>query len=418
MVSFYCFPQKFDDHFVDKTLRVDYIFVGDAKNQTIVLDELNQLPRWAGRRHNLLETNLEGQGQIKMYNLETGECIYKNTFSTLFQEWLTVPEALTVSRGFENVFLLPFPKERVRIEVSLRDNSKGTYETKISHIVDPNDILIRSKGYTNLTPCTQMHTGGDIENCINVAIMAEGFRKDEMDSFREYAKQTIDQILRHKPFDKYKDKFNFFVVESPSDGSGVSIPREGKWISTAFNSHFDTFYTERYLTTSNVKAIHDALAGIPYEHVIILANTDVYGGGGIFNSYTLTTTGHQNFAPVVVHEFGHSFGGLADEYYYENDGVFNDTYPLTIEPWEQNITTLVDFKSKWEDMLLPKTPVPTNLSDSLKYNIGVYEGAGYSSKGIYRSRVDCRMKSNACKDFCSVCQRSLERLIEFYIYEN
>ena len=202
----------------------------------------------------------------------------------------------------------------------------------------------------------------------------------------------------------------------------MSVPREGLWKDTAVGSNYDTFYSDRYLTTSCVWKMHDALCGIPYEHLVILANTDTYGGGGIYNSYTLTTALHKDFKPVVVHEFGHSFAGLADEYYY--DDQFVEYYYPDSEPWEQNITTLFDFESKWDDML-PKiiqipTPVEGNVWEKIKAGtkpesiVGVYEGAGYQSKGVYRPYPDCRMKTNAAESFCPVCQRAIARIIEFY----
>lgn len=413
LLPFTSHSQEFDTYFTNKTLRVDYIFSGNSENQAIAVDQLNELPQWAGRKHNLSKSHLEGNGQIAMYNLQSGECIYKNTFSTLFQEWLTTDEAKTITKSFENVFLLPFPKEKVRVEVSLR-NKNGRYNTTLSHIVDPADILIHKKGYKDVIPYSIIHKSKENTRAINVAILAEGYTEEEMGNFRKYAEETVQQILSYEPFNKYKDNFNFYLVESPSKESGLSVPRNGIWKNTAFNSHFDTFYSDRYLTTSHVKDIHDVLAGIPYEHIIILANTDVYGGGGIFNSYTLTTTGHKNFKPVVVHEFGHSFAGLADEYFYESD-VLDNTYDQSIEPWEQNISTSVNFGSKWKDMLLPKTPIPTSLNDSTQYKIGVYEGGGYSAKGIYRPSVDCRMKTNTYNVFCPACQRAIEQLILFYI---
>lgn len=413
LFSFNSHSQEFDTYFANKTLRVDYIFSGNSQKQIIAVDQLNELPQWAGRKHHLSESFLEGNGQIAMYSLKSEECIYKNTFSTLFQEWLTTDEAKEITKSFENVFLLPFPKEKVKVEISLR-NRYGNYDTKMSHIINPADILIHKKGYKDVTPYSIIHQGKENSRAINVAILAEGYKINEMDSFRKYAEETVQQILSYEPFNKYKDNFNFYIVESPSKESGLSIPRNSVWKNTAFNSHFDTFYSERYLTTSHVKDMHDALAGIPYEHIIILANTNVYGGGGIFNSYTLTTTGHKDFKPVVVHEFGHSFAGLADEYFYENDALDN-TYEHNIEPWEQNISTLINFDSKWKEMLLPQTPIPTNLNDSIKFKIGVYEGGGYSSKGIYRGSIDCRMKTNTYNKFCSVCQKAIEQLILFYI---
>jgi len=403
---------NFEKYFVDKTLRVDYIFAGNKDSQFVVLDNLIRLPGWYGRQNKLSESILDGNGQIAMYDYESKECIYKNTFSTLFQEWLTTPEAETLSRSFENTFLLPYPKGKVEIKVNFR-NDDGNYIKVFSHIVDPEDILIRTAGYNNITPYREIHKGGETGKCINVAIVAEGFTGTEMDVFRNYALEVCDHIFSHSPFEDYKDKFNFFAVECVSENSGVSIPRDSDWKKTAISSHFDTFYSDRYLTTSNVKDIHDILAGIPYQHIIILANTATYGGGGIFNAYTLTTTGHADFKPVVVHEFGHSFAGLADEYYYEND-VLDNTYPLDVEPWEQNITTLVDFGSKWKNMLSPGTPVPTSPEDSSIYKIGVYEGGGYKTKGIYRANIDCRMKTNTSSSFCPVCKQAIENIINFY----
>lgn len=404
--------QDFDKFFTDKTLRIDYTFSGNNKSQTIALDQLSQLPQWAGRRHNLSQILRKGNGQVKIIDIESGECIYTEAFSTLFQEWLTIPEAETVTKSFENTFLVPFPKNKVSIEVSLREKD-GTYRKAIQHIVDPADILIRKKGLKNIPPYSIIHQGGPVDKSVNVVILAEGYTVSEMDKFRKYAQISCEQILAHAPFDKLKDRFNFYAVETASLETGVSVPRENIWKQTAFSSHFDTFYSDRYLTTSNVKDIHDAIAGVPYAHIIILANTDVYGGGGIFNAYTLTTTGHPDFKPVVVHEFGHSFAGLADEYYYDSD-VLDNTYSHSVEPWEPNITTLVDFSSKWKDMLDTNTKIPTDIKDAAKYKVGVYEGAGYSAKGIYRPAPDCRMKTNTCKGFCPVCQRAIEQLVKFY----
>ena len=401
------YAQNFADYFQNKTLRVDYIFTGDATQQAIYLDELSQLPTWAGRQHHLSELPLEGNGQIIVKDLASKQCIYKTSFSSLFQEWLSTDEAKETAKGFENTFLLPYPKQPVEVEVTLYSPRKKRLAT-YKHIIRPDDILIHKRGVSHITPHRYMLQSGNEKDCIDVAILAEGYTEKEMDVFYQDAQRTCESLFSYEPFRSMKGKFNIVAVASPSTDSGVSVPRENLWKETAVHSHFDTFYSDRYLTTSRVKA------GIPYEHIIILANTDVYGGGGIYNSYTLTTAHHPMFKPVVVHEFGHSFGGLADEYFYEDD-VMTDTYPLDVEPWEQNISTQVNFASKWKDMLPLGTPIPTPIAERKKYPVGVYEGGGYSAKGIYRPAYDCRMKTNGYPEFCPVCQRAIRRMIEFYV---
>lgn len=404
--------QVFADHFADKTLRVNYIFNGNASGQAICLDGLSALPTWAGRKHHLAELPLQGNGQIVMRNAASGKTIYTTSFSSLFQEWLETDEARNVTKGFENTFLLPYPLQPVEIEITLLDPRRNV-RASMKHIVHPNDVLIEQKGNSHITPHKYLLHNDSPEKCIDVAILAEGYTLQEMQTFYEDADIACKSIFDHEPFKSMKKRFNVVAVASPSTDSGVSVPRLNEWKHTAFGSHFSTFYSDRYLTTSRVKAIHDALAGIPYEHIIILANTEEYGGGGIYNSYTLTTAHHPMFRPVVVHEFGHSFGGLADEYFYDND-VMTDTYPLDIEPWEQNISTQVDFAAKWKDMLSENTPVPTPAEVSENYPTGVYEGGGYSAKGIFRPAENCRMRTNEYPAFCPVCQRALRRIIEFY----
>lgn len=404
--------QVFADHFADKTLRVDYIFNGNASGQAICLDGLSALPTWAGRKHHLAELPLQGNGQIVMRNAASGKTIYTTSFSSLFQEWLETDEARNVTKGFENTFLLPYPLQPVEIEITLLDPRRNV-RASMKHIVHPNDVLIEQKGNSHITPHKYLLHNDSPKKCIDVAILAEGYTLQEIQTFYEDADIACKSIFDHEPFKSMKKRFNVVAVASPSTDSGVSVPRLNEWKHTAFGSHFSTFYSDRYLTTSRVKAIHDALAGIPYEHIIILANTEEYGGGGIYNSYTLTTAHHPMFRPVVVHEFGHSFGGLADEYFYDND-VMTDTYPLDIEPWEQNISTQVDFAAKWKDMLSENTPVPTPAEVSENYPTGVYEGGGYSAKGIFRPAENCRMRTNEYPAFCPVCQRALRRIIEFY----
>lgn len=391
--------QDFNTAFSDSTLRIDYIFSGNANQQHIAVDQLNVMPRWYGKKQRLAELPMEGNGQITVRDHHTKRTLYRNSFSTLFQEWLTYDEAKHTSRAFENVFLVPMPKDTVDITVTLNDNRRETM-TQLTHTVAPSDILIKHIGERNRTSFETLQTAQDTSRCIHIAFLAEGYRTNEMDIFLKDAAEATEALFAHEPFKVMRNRFNIIAVKAPSADSGTSEPSKGLWKNTALHSHFDTFYSNRYLTTLRLKAVHDWLAGLPYEHIIILVNTHQYGGGGILNSYNLSMTHHPSFKPVVVHEFGHSFAGLADEYAYDFEEI--PMYPPDIEPWEQNITTKVKFSDKWQDMM-GKVP-----------SVGLIEGAGYSLKGIYRASHDCRMRTNDTPEFCPVCQRSIQRVIDFY----
>lgn len=382
----------------DMTLRLDYIFSGTAKSAEISLDMMHCIDGWAGRRTNMDKVPLRGNGMIIMTDAASGKVLYMQSFSTLFQEWQTTEEATRIRKAFENVFLVPMPESPAFINIEIYD-VRGNISASHRHLADPSDILIR-KTSAQVPPHRYIQHKGSSADCIDIAVVAEGYTPEEHEKFYAHAQATVDAILSHEPFGQYAERFNFVAVALESQDSGVSVPEKGEWKNTPLGSNFSTFYSSRYLTTRNLKKLHDALSGIPYEHIIILANTDTYGGGGIYNSYTLTTTGHQAFKPVVVHEFGHSFAGLADEYYY--DDQYTEFYYPDVEPWEQNITTMHDFDSKWKDML--------DKGEAL-----LLEGAGYQSKGVFRGSEDCRMHTNKAPEFCPVCRRAISRLIEFYL---
>ena len=389
--------QNFDDYFEDKTLRLDYTFAGDATRQQIFVDELVSLPRWYGRKQHLAELPLKGNGQITVRSLADGMVIYRHSFSSLFQEWVSTAEAKQTQKSFENVFLVPFPKLPVEIKVELFDYHDQVI-SRLTHKVDPKDILIRKAGERQITPHVTLQQAADTARCIRVAFVAEGYQQQEMDVFLNDCRIAMESLFEHEPIKQNQLKFNMVAVMPPSVESGTSEPNKGIWKNTPLGSHFDTFYSERYLTTLHLKKLHDVLAGIPYEHIIVLVNTDRYGGGGIYNSYNLTYAHGKHFRPVVVHEFGHSFGGLGDEYPYGDD---DPMYFADTEPWEPNLTTKHDFNGKWENLIKDK-------------KAGFIEGGGYLSKGVWRGYENCRMRTNEEPEFCLVCQQALQRLIDFY----
>ena len=394
-----CQAQVFDRYFNDATLRLDYVFAGNADRQDIFLHQLNVMPRWYGKTSRLSEVPMEGNGQVIVRDHHSKEVIYRNSFSTLFQEWLSYDEAKTTSRSFENVFLVPMPKDTVDITVLLNDNRRQVM-TSMTHQVVPADILIRHIGDVT-TPYETLVSADDPDHAIDIAFVAEGYTEDEMPTFIADCQVAVDAIFDHEPFRSMRSRFNVIAVKAVSEDSGTSEPGRAIWRHTALGSHFDTFYSDRYLTTLNLFDLHDCLAGTPYEHIIVLVNTARYGGGGILNSYNLAATHHPKYRPVVVHEFGHSFAGLADEYAYDTEEI--PMYPHDVEPWEANITTRVDFASKWQDVIGHD-------------DIGLFEGAGYSPKGVYRPCADCRMRTNEHPEFCPVCRQAVQKVIDFYTH--
>ena len=280
------------------------------------------------------------------------------------------------------------------------------------HRIDPADIQIRPLHAWPGAYWHYLRKSGDSRERIDVAFVSEGYGVGEMETFHRDCEESMAAILSHEPFRSLADRFNFIAVSAPSVESGVSIPHDGAWRQTLLGSRFDTFYSQRYLTTLRLKRLHDVLATVPYEHVIILANTDNYGGGGIYNSYLMSAAHNSKSRPVVVHEFGHSFAGLADEYDYGDP--YGTMYPADTEPWEPNLTTLVDFASKWADMMPRRQPVPTPPSGKDLYSeVGVYEGGGYQPHGVYRPAQECRMKINEAPVFCPVCERAIRRMIDY-----
>ena len=252
--------QRFEDYFDDRTLRLDYTFAGDHLQSMIYVDELVSLPQWYGKRQHLDEVPLKGNGQIIMRRHNSEEVIYRHSFSTLFQEWMTTEEAKHTQKSFENVFLVPFPKDTFDITVELYDNHAKT-ATSMKHTVIPSDILIRKAGECDILPYEVLHQASDTLRCIHIAFVAEGYTAEEMDHYLSDCRKAIGSLFNHEPFKSMQDRFNIIAVKSASQESGTSEPSKGIWKNTALGSHFDTFYSNRYLTTLHLKRLHDLLAG-------------------------------------------------------------------------------------------------------------------------------------------------------------
>ena len=305
-----------------------------------------------------------------------------------------------------------FPRKTVMIDFynHTRDNQ---WVKKFSYKVDPKSYFIK-KERRHEYPSFVVSKSGNPAECLDIVFIPEGYTVEEMDKFKADCARLTDFLLKCTPFNEYVDKINISGIKAPSAESGSDSPGKNIWKKTILNSSFYTFDIDSYLTTYDMKSVRDVAANAPYDQICIVANSQEYGGGGIYNHYALFTSDTPYADYVFVHEFGHCLAGLADEY-YNSDVAYEDFYNLQVEPWEPNLTTLVDFDSKWKSLVEPGTPIPTPESDKKKFAVGAYEGGGYLTYGIYRPSFDCTMKSSSYNNFCPVCQQAIRTMIESYI---
>jgi hypothetical protein len=408
-----CYSQvDFDQWFDNKALRIDYFLAGDANTQHFFLDDIREEYFWSGSPLSLIDGLGLGTHRVEVTEMQNGTLIYSLGFCTLFQEWQTTAEAKYLTRAFEQVTRIPFPKQKVEVSFKTRDKD-GKFAELYKFEVDPSSIFINRRAPETIQS-SKIVDNGHYSHKLDIAFIAEGYTREDMDKFKADVKRFADFLFTQPPFNEFADDINIWAVESISDGVGPSNPGTGYWNITATQSEFYTFGIDRYLTTNRFHRVMDIAALVPGDQVYILVNTSEYGGGGIYNHYSMATADHEISNIVFIHEFGHGLAGLGDEY-YTSDVAYQDFYPLHVEPWEPNLTTLVDFKSKWLHMMDKDTPVPTPSTKEFSGKVGVFEGGGYMHKGLYRPFIDCRMKSNEAKTFCPVCQNAIRSVIATYV---
>lgn len=398
----------FEEYFSSGAMRIDFVLTGDAESTNIFLQRIIREPFWGGRKTNLNDTLNYGNYFFSVTDIEDDNLIFSGSFSTLFCEWQTTAEAQTVQKTFSNSIRIPYPLRPVNIDIFIRKKDQSL--AMIKNIkVDPADSMIK-KISLPAYKIQHLGSGGLPENSVDIAILAEGYTKKEKRKFINDAKRLTEYMFSIAPFSNFRNVFNLNLVFSVSSESGTDIPSEGIWRNTVFNSNFCTFDIERYLTVFDYWKICDIASCVPYDQIIILVNSDRYGGGGIYNFYSICTSNHKASFDVFVHEFGHAFAGLGDEY-YTSDVTYENFYDTEHEPWEPNLTTMKNFERKWKDMVQKGIPVPTPNDEKYSEIVGAFEGGGYVPKGIYRPQLNCRMKDNSANDFCKVCQRAIERMI-------
>ncbi|MGD8778067.1 MAG: M64 family metallopeptidase [Ignavibacteria bacterium] len=465
---------KFEDYFEDHTMRIDYHHTGDAKTEIISIDKIYKYGTWAGSLTKLIDNFNNGAYYHKIYDAESGELIYSKGFDSYFKEYrLSGPAIDGVIKAFHESAIIPYPKKKIKFTLSKRDKYNKLNEIWSTEI-DPADIMISRQNFTdNDVKVYKSHYSGDPHTKVDIAIIGDGYTAEEETKFKEDVEKFTKYFFEVEPYKSEKDKFNIYGVLKPSEESGVDEPRANIYKNTALSSTFNSMGSERYLLTEDNKALRDIAAHVSYDALYIMVNHKRYGGGGIYNFYCTFTADNQFQKYLFVHEFGHSFAGLADEY-YTSSIAYNDFYPAGIEPVEPNITRLLDKKNiKWKHLLSPGIEIPTpwgkeeydstdykwqalrrKLNDNiaklkrenaskeeikaaeLDYDkrdrerskrvdeymkaqehygkVGAFEGAGYVSEGVYRPMLDCLMFSKSDIPFCKVCEEAIKKVIKHY----
>lgn len=413
MVSGVTFAQ-YNKYFEEKAMRFDFMHAGDKNSEEYFFVGVTEEPVWGGSRSQLIDNDDYGVQMVKVIDAESGKVLFSKGYSTLFNEWLDTDEAKTTRRSYPESFQFPFPKKKVIVEIYSRSKKENNFVKKFSQEIDPSAYTVSRRAPKYKTFDIQYN--GHHAQKVDIVILSEGYDASSEVLFKEDCEKFTDAIFAFEPFKSQRNKFNIRAVWAPSKDSGVTIPGEGLWLETAFGGNFYTFFSERYFTIENYTKVCEAAGNVPYDAIYILGNTLKYGGGGIYNFYAMGSARNKELAGEVhVHEFGHSFVGLGDE--YAANGFSSEFYSSDREPWEENLTTLKDFSKKkiWNSLLTKGVTIPTPITDKSGKVVGVFEGGGYCEKGVYRPVVNCMMRSfTGDKTFCPVCSQAITKMIHKY----
>jgi hypothetical protein len=450
--------EAYDSHFTNCCMRLDYFHTGTSTEEFYSFDEVWKESLWPGSRTRLIDSLDMGESRFRVLDDSTGELLYSRGFCTVFGEWKTTVEAIKgLRRSFSESVRFPWPKKPVRVFLDGRDRATGAWVEKWSVTLDPAFVnWRREKAFSNV-PVTALMDNGDPSVKVDLVILPDGYRQGEMSKFRKDSERLLKVLFSTEPYRSRAKDFNVRLVEFASNESGIDDPNSGKVRDNAFSTTFNTFETDRYALSFDNKTIRKAAALAPYDLTLVLMNDPKYGGGGIYNLYSICSADNPWSEYVFTHELGHAFAGLGDEY-YTSDVAYSEFYVPGVEPWDPNVTQCTDRTGlKWRDLVADGVPVPTPWDkdaydahqadynrkrsqlksqgaakaavdsmakandrwtlDFLKTrtystSVGAFEGAGYSSKGLYRPAIDCRMFSKTMAPFCPVCDRAIRRAIE------
>lgn len=465
----------FDLYFDDAALRLELFQTGDAREEIISAGPILREPLWPGSRTSLIDPFNNGRYQIKLYDIATNALIYSSGFDCMYGEYRTTSPALDgIKRTFRRAVRFPAPKHPVQFVLEKRDANNLPAPFFVLRI-DPADYHIN----TESGPAAEIyesHISGAPAVKVDLLFVAEGYTADEQAKFHADIDKMRDFLFTVEPYKGLQDRINIRGLFIASLEKGMDEPRQGSWKNTLLNASFNSFDLDRYMLIEDGHRLRRVASRAPYDAIVVLVNSSRYGGGGIYNDYCCTTVDHALSRRVFVHEFGHAFAGLADEY-YTSEVAYNDFYPKGVEPLEPNITALLNRgRIKWQALLSPEITLPTEygksardslqnlllengramekaqkeaqargagekeldkvkkpfldqgkkLGDQLaavrkKYaaiedKVGAFEGAGYASHGLYRPMVDCLMISNTRDRFCRVCEAAIAHMVDFYAH--
>lgn len=402
--------QDFEKYFTNQTLRLDYLHIGKNDTEKFEIQKFSAGGIWSGTRSFLIDPNRYGDILFQAYDSASNKLLFTRSYSCLFNEYRATERAKTEIGSFEECINMPFPLKTVRFTFTSYDRKKvGTqiYEGYFNPQHTPTQPFVSEYKTINL------HIGGNPDTCIDVLFIPDGYSTKDKKEMMYDMKRFCKYIKGCSPYKENLQHVNIRAIKGFSEESGITDPNKGIERKTLLNSSYNVIDVDRYLMCLNVWKMNAVADDAPYDVIIIVANSSKYGGGGIYNFYA-TVNNEGNYSDyVIVHEMGHLIGGLGDEYFTSEVSV-QDYYPLDVEPIEPNLTTLVEFDTKWKDLVDAGTPVPTSAIKKYDNTVGVYEGGGYVAKGVYRPWQHCTMKEINYNNFCPVCTRTLIQAIDYY----
>jgi hypothetical protein len=467
-------PVAYNDYFTDKALRVDLYQIGDAKDEIVTVDKILEEPLWPETRTRLVDDFGYGRYVLKIYDIASNRLVYSRGFDSMLAEYKTTTPALEgTKRVFQRSVRFPYPKRPVLFVVEVRDK-KNLLHPLFNRTIDPADYHILHETAKAGDWVYEPAVAGDPRRTLDFVLIAEGYTADERDKFKSDVDRMAATLFATEPYKSAKSRISIRGVFRPSAERAMDEPRQKVYKKTVLDASFNAFDLDRYMLIEADHRLHEIAAQVPYDAIVVLVDSKRYGGGSIAFDYCVTTVDNQVSPSVFLHELGHSFGGLADEY-YASEVSYNDFYPKGVEPYEPNITALLDPANvKWKALLSPGITVPTEygkdkiealqaeqrknraalreeiakaketgLSNEqikamqdkaaaadkdiaakieavrkqyrdLETKVGVFEGAGYAAKGLYRPQIDCLMITYAKNEFCAVCRKAIADMIEYF----